>query len=75
MASIASTRLGRLTESLGSRYAFVRKFESEESTVSVPILYSGTRNASSWAMRAWLALREADIEFVEVTDAVASGRA
>jgi glutathione S-transferase len=29
------------------------------------ILYSGTRNASSWAMRAWLALREQDIEFEE----------
>jgi glutathione S-transferase len=28
-------------------------------------LYSGTRNASSWAMRAWLALREAGIEFDE----------
>lgn len=33
--------------------------------MSVPILYSGTRNASSWAMRAWLALREAGIEFSE----------
>jgi len=30
-----------------------------------PKLYSGTRNASSWAMRAWLALREAEIEFDE----------
>jgi glutathione S-transferase len=29
------------------------------------ILYSGTRNASSWAFRAWLALREQDIEFEE----------
>ena len=29
-------------------------------------LYSGTRNASSWAMRAWLALREANIEFDEI---------
>ena len=29
------------------------------------ILYSGTRNASSWALRAWLALREADAEFEE----------
>lgn len=29
------------------------------------ILYSGTRNASSWAFRAWLALREAGIEFEE----------
>jgi glutathione S-transferase len=29
------------------------------------ILYSGTRNASSWAMRAWLALREQNIEFEE----------
>lgn len=29
------------------------------------ILYSGTRNASSWAMRAWLALREQGIEFEE----------
>ena len=29
------------------------------------ILYSGTRNASSWAMRAWLALREQDMEFEE----------
>lgn len=31
-----------------------------------PILYSGTRNASSWAMRAWLALRAADCDFDEV---------
>lgn len=30
-----------------------------------PKLYSGTRNASSWAMRAWLALREAGVEFEE----------
>lgn len=29
------------------------------------ILYSGTRNASSWAFRAWLALREAGIGFEE----------
>lgn len=29
------------------------------------ILYSGTRNASSWAFRAWLALREASIGFEE----------
>ena len=29
------------------------------------ILYSGTRNASSWAFRAWLALREAGVEFEE----------
>ncbi|WMW79678.1 glutathione S-transferase family protein [Undibacterium cyanobacteriorum] len=29
------------------------------------VLYSGTKNASSWAMRAWLALREAGIEFEE----------
>lgn len=29
------------------------------------ILYSGTRNASSWAFRAWLALREGGIEFEE----------
>jgi glutathione S-transferase len=28
-------------------------------------LYSGTRNASSWAMRAWLALRQAGIDFEE----------
>ena len=28
-------------------------------------LYSGTKNASSWAMRAWLALREAGLEFKE----------
>lgn len=28
-------------------------------------LYSGTRNASSWAMRAWLALKEAGIAFDE----------
>ena len=30
------------------------------------ILYSGTRNASSWAFRAWLALKEQGIEFEEV---------
>lgn len=29
------------------------------------ILYSGTKNASSWAFRAWLALREQRIEFEE----------
>ncbi|MGO4220249.1 glutathione S-transferase family protein [Lysobacter sp. TAF61] len=29
------------------------------------ILYSGTRNASSWAFRAWLALKEAHIDFEE----------
>lgn len=29
------------------------------------ILYTGTRNASSWAFRAWLALKEAGIEFEE----------
>jgi len=29
------------------------------------VLYSGTRNASSWAMRAWLALRVQGIEFEE----------
>lgn len=29
------------------------------------ILYSGTRNASSWALRAWLALKEGGIEFEE----------
>jgi glutathione S-transferase len=29
-------------------------------------LYSGTRNASSWAFRAWLALKEANIPFAEV---------
>lgn len=30
------------------------------------ILYSGTRNASSWALRAWLGLREAGVPFEEV---------
>lgn len=29
------------------------------------VLYSGTRNASSWAMRAWLALKEQGLEFEE----------
>jgi glutathione S-transferase len=29
------------------------------------ILYSGTPNASSWALRAWLALREGGVEFTE----------
>ena len=29
------------------------------------VLYSGTKNASSWAMRAWLALKEQGIEFEE----------
>jgi len=29
------------------------------------ILYSGTRNASSWAFRAWLALKEAGVAFEE----------
>lgn len=30
-----------------------------------PVLYSGTKNASSWAMRAWLALKSAGYEFEE----------
>lgn len=30
------------------------------------ILYSGTRNASSWALRAWLTLKEQGIEFEDV---------
>jgi len=30
------------------------------------ILYSGTKNASSWAFRAWLALREGGVSFEEV---------
>jgi len=29
------------------------------------VLYTGTKNASSWALRAWLALREQGIEFEE----------
>ena len=29
------------------------------------ILYSGTRNASSWAFRAWLALKEVGVPFDE----------
>lgn len=33
--------------------------------MALPILYSGTKNASSWAMRAWLALREANVAFTE----------
>ncbi|WP_343219734.1 glutathione S-transferase family protein [Pinirhizobacter soli] len=33
--------------------------------MSRPKLYSGTRNASSWAMRAWLALRAAGVDFEE----------
>ena len=28
-------------------------------------LYTGNRNASSWAFRAWLALKEADVDFKE----------
>lgn len=31
-----------------------------------PTLYTGTKNASSWAMRAWLALRAADVAFEEI---------
>ena len=30
------------------------------------VLYSGNRNASSWAFRAWLALKEQDIAFKEI---------
>ncbi|WP_064791971.1 glutathione S-transferase family protein [Shewanella woodyi] len=30
------------------------------------ILYSGNRNASSWAFRAWIALREQNIDFKEL---------
>jgi len=33
--------------------------------MSLPIFYSGTKNASSWAMRAWLALRAAQCDFHE----------
>lgn len=33
--------------------------------MTLPILYSGTKNASSWAMRSWLALRAAGFEFRE----------
>lgn len=33
--------------------------------MALPILYSGTKNASSWAMRAWLALRAAKFDFDE----------
>ena len=33
--------------------------------MTLPILYSGTKNASSWAMRAWLAFKEADVPFEE----------
>lgn len=29
------------------------------------VLYTGTRNASSWALRAWLALRESNLSFEE----------
>ncbi len=29
------------------------------------ILYTGTKNASSWALRAWLAMRELNIDFKE----------
>jgi glutathione S-transferase len=31
-----------------------------------PVLYSGSRAASSWALRAWLALRLAGVEFEEI---------
>lgn len=31
----------------------------------MPVFYAGTKNASSWAMRAWLALREVRYEFEE----------
>lgn len=34
--------------------------------MGVALFYSGTKNASSWAMRAWLALRAADFQFNEV---------
>src|SRR4051812_20747387 len=37
----------------------------EHQTMKRPKFYSGTKNASSWAMRAWLALREAGLEFDE----------
>ncbi|WP_444898205.1 glutathione S-transferase family protein [Microbulbifer sp. SSSA005] len=30
------------------------------------VLYSGTKNASTWAFRAWLALREQEVQFEEV---------
>ncbi|WP_295813036.1 glutathione S-transferase family protein [uncultured Nitratireductor sp.] len=34
--------------------------------MATPIFYSGTKNASSWAMRAWLALKAAEYPFEEV---------
>ena len=34
--------------------------------MTLATFYSGTRNASSWAMRAWLALRMAEFPFEEI---------
>jgi glutathione S-transferase len=49
-----------------ARYEFDSNQIAEEHViVQRPILYSGSKNASSWAMRAWLALREAAIDFRE----------
>jgi len=42
-----------------------RNRQPEDRRQAPRILYSGTRNASSWAMRAWLALREAGVAFQE----------
>lgn len=42
------------------------KGKIEIGNVTVPaVFYSGTKNASSWAMRAWLALKHAGISFQE----------
>lgn len=39
--------------------------ETESRQPGSRVLYSGTRNASSWALRAWLALKEGGIAFEE----------
>ena len=42
-----------------------RLFENALENHMKRVLYIGTKNASSWALRAWLALREQSIEFEE----------
>jgi len=39
----------------------------ERAAQEIPLIfYSGTKNASSWSFRAWLALKEAGLAFDEV---------
>src|SRR5690348_10148370 len=58
----APFRRGR---SSGMDNASASAMHAQRGTDMNRILYSGTRNASSWAFRAWLALKEAGVDFEE----------